>query len=151
MVEPTSAPSTATPDAPDTPPSRSPEARGEPICIPDVFLPYTELAKYLLEAAKTFTHLRLANISDEESVVFTSLTEDLTGISRMAEQYAREVAIVSVRRKRISRVRAAQILGVHQATIARWLKETPESGVGAMTYQRWTNEADFITNTDDIT
>ncbi|MGD9631609.1 MAG: hypothetical protein AB7H53_19235 [Hyphomicrobium sp.] len=44
-------------------------------------------------------------------------------ISQFAAAQARRVTIQGVRDKAISRKAASEILGVHQATVARWLKE----------------------------
>ena len=58
---------------------------------------------------------------------YRGLLTHLAKIERDAQKLARSVTIAAVDAGYISRVQAGKMLGVHQATVARWLKEAKES------------------------
>lgn len=61
--------------------------------------------------------------------VFTELTwviKTLSTFGHRALAMAKDISVAGVRLHRISRVAAANLLGVHQATVARWVNEAED-------------------------
>jgi hypothetical protein len=83
-----------------------------------------ERAKNMQEA------LNQTTLHSKQSVMREELLRSLTTISDAAQTMAQNLAIHAVQKNQLSRVQAGKILGVHQGTVARWLKEAAQDNSG---------------------
>lgn len=82
---------------------------------------YRKLAEAIQAASDRNYYLRLAGVPDSDPNQLQMLLRGLVSIKNQAEYLSQIIASVSIKANRISRVQAAKILGVHQATVARWV------------------------------
>jgi hypothetical protein len=71
--------------------------------------------------------------SDLQGMRASVAVQKLAEFSRQASEYARERAVLAIRMDVMSRVHAAALLGVHQATVARWVKEAEAKDAAPIT------------------
>lgn len=95
------------------------------IPVPETDPAYTMLAKILQKAARQMGFLDLTGLDYEDLRVARSKARltTLTDLSATIDFLSKLTAVDSIRNGDMSRVQASEILGVHQATVARWVKE----------------------------
>lgn len=106
-----------------------PAARLDPV---DHKIDETYLAVHFEDTALLST-LILKKLLDARKVVdrahrYGPILEQMDWLTKTMEAVTQRLAIVAVEQGIMTRRNAAQILGVHENTVARWLKETTISG-----------------------
>jgi hypothetical protein len=94
----------------------------------DDALPTVDTLRTLLDQLRTSERLTF-NIQRDprlNSINYENFLADLVALSDELQNQIRSVVIAGIEAKRISRKKAAEIAGVHQATVARWYKEHQE-------------------------
>lgn len=82
------------------------------------------LESMVRHAAAADIALKSTGIPEMSRAEAQLLIQQLTAIAQTAEAAARQIAVRAIHQNDISRVSAAHMMGVHQATVARWVKES---------------------------